>query len=167
MTSFLRYLRLFAAFGRFSLLTEMAFRANYLLKITVEILWIVLLLLFYNTIFAKTASVADWTENEYMFFLGCYYALEGLMETLFLSNFSEFAELVRKGDLDLILLQPIDEQFLVSFRTVDWSTVPNVFMGTGLMIYGLARMGWPVGFLQAAVFAITFPCALAMSYSFI
>ena len=33
MNSLFRYLRLFAAFGRFSLLTEMAFRANYLLKI--------------------------------------------------------------------------------------------------------------------------------------
>jgi ABC-2 type transport system permease protein len=167
MSSLLRYLRLFAAFGRFSLLSEMAFRANYLLKITVEILWIVLLLYFYRTIFAKTSVVADWTEAEYLFFLGCYYALEGLMETLFLGNFSEFAELVRKGDLDLILLQPIDEQFIVSCRSFEWSTVPNVFMGAGLMAYGLTRMGWPVTAAQAAVFAVTFPCGLAMSYSFI
>ena len=129
LESLFRYLRLFAALGRFSLLTEMAFRANYLLKITVEILWIVLLLLFYSTIFAKTTSVADWTENEYLFFLGCYYALDGLMETLFLTNFSEFAELVRKGDLDLILIQPIDEQFLVSCKTIEWSIRAEHFHG--------------------------------------
>ena len=157
MTSLLRYARLFAALGRFSLLTEMAFRANYLLKITVEILWIVLLLLFYSTIFSKTTSVADWTENEYLFFLGAITALDGLMETLFLTNFSEFAELVRKGDLDLILIQPIDEQFLVLCKTIEWSTVPNIFMGIGLMIYGLTKMGWPVNITQAAVFAVTFP----------
>jgi ABC-2 type transport system permease protein len=167
MHSIARYLRLFAAFGRFSLLSEMAFRANYLLKVTVEVLWIVLLLFFYKTIFAKTTVVADWSEAEYMFFLGCYYALEGLMETLFLNNFSDFAELVRKGDLDLILVQPIDEQFIVSCRSVEWSTVPNVLMGAGLMVYGLTRMGWPVTWPQVAVFAVTFPCALAMSYSFI
>jgi ABC-2 type transport system permease protein len=167
MTTAFRYLRLFRAFGRFSLLTEMAFRANYLLKITVEVLWIVLLLLFYKAIFARTSVVADWTEAEYMFFLGCYYALEGLMETLFLGNFSEFSELVRKGDLDLILLQPVDEQFVVSCRSIDWATVPNIFMGIGLMIYGLTRMGWPVTVPQVLVFAVTFPCALALSYSFI
>ncbi|HEX4590515.1 MAG TPA: ABC-2 family transporter protein [Gemmataceae bacterium] len=167
MISLFRYLRLFAAFGRFSLLSEMAFRANYLLKVTVEVLWIVLLLLFYKTIFARTSVVADWTEDEYLFFLGCYYALEGLMETLFLGNFSEFSELVRKGDLDLILLQPVDEQFVVSCRTIDWATLPNVLMGAGLMIYGLTRMGWPVTALQVIVFAVTFPCALAMAYSFI
>jgi ABC-2 type transport system permease protein len=167
MQSVFRYLRLFAAFGRFSLLNEMAFRANYLLKVVVEVLWIVLLLVFYKTIFARTSVVADWSEDEYLFFLGCYYALEGLMETLFLSNFSEFAELVRKGDLDLILLQPVDEQFVVSCRSIDWSTVPNILMGVGLMIYGMTRMGWPVTWPQVVVFVITFPCALAMSYSFI
>jgi ABC-2 type transport system permease protein len=167
MQSTLRYLRLFTAFGRFSLLSEMAFRANYLLKVVVEVLWIVLLLVFYKTIFARTSVVADWSEDEYLFFLGCYYALEGLMETLFLSNFSEFAELVRKGDLDLILLQPVDEQFVVSCRSIDWSTVPNILMGIGLMAYGQTRLGWPVTWPQALVFVITFPCALAMSYSFI
>jgi ABC-2 type transport system permease protein len=167
MSQLFKYLRLFAAFGRFSLLSEMAFRANYLLKAIVEILWIVLLLLFYQTIFRQTSVVADWTENEYLFFLGCYYALEGFMETLFLGNFTEFSELVRKGDLDLILVQPIDEQFMVSFRTVEWSTVPNILMGVGLMVYGLTRLGWPVTVAQGLVFAITFPCALAMAYSFL
>src|SRR5262245_21186644 len=104
----LRYLRLFAAFGRFSLLNEMAFRGNYLLKVTVELLWLGLLILFYRTIYSRTSVVVGWSELEYLFFLGCYYALEGLMETLVLGNCTEFAELVRKGDLDLILLRPID-----------------------------------------------------------
>jgi ABC-2 type transport system permease protein len=102
-----------------------------------------------------------------MFFLGCYYALEGLMETLFLGNCTEFTELVRKGDLDLVLVQPVDEQFLISFRTIEWTTLPNVLMGGGLMVYGLSKMGWPVTWAQAAVFCLTFPCALAMAYSFL
>src|SRR5438034_3624133 len=89
------------------------------------------------------------------------------MEALFLGNCSEFCERVRKGDLDLILVQPIDEQFMVSFRNIEWSTVPNVLMGGGLMVYGLARLGWPVTVVQGLVFAVTFPCALAMAYSFL
>jgi ABC-2 type transport system permease protein len=72
MRSLARYLRLFAAFGRFSLLNEMAFRGNYLLKVTVEVLWLGLLVLFYRTIFSRTSAVADWSEAEYLFFLGCW-----------------------------------------------------------------------------------------------
>ncbi len=167
MQSLFRYLRLFAAFGRFSLLNEMAFRANYLLKVAVEVLWLVLMLIFYRTIFSRTSAVADWTEAEYLFFLGCYYALDGVIETLFLGNCSEFAELVRKGDLDLVLLKPIDEQFLVSFQHVEWSTVPNVLMGVGLMVYGLWGTGWAVHPAWALTFPVFFACAVAMGYSFL
>ena len=51
-----------------------------------------------------------------MFFVGCFFALNGLIETLFLENCNEFAELVRTGDLDFLLLKPIDEQFLITCR---------------------------------------------------
>jgi ABC-2 type transport system permease protein len=167
MRPLLRYLRLFTAFGRYSLLGEMAFRGNYLLKVTVEVLWLFLLLMFYRVIFSRTAVVADWPEAEYLFFLGCYYALEGLMETLFLSNCSEFSDLVRSGDLDFFLLKPIDEQFLLSFRHVEWSTVPNVLLGGGLMVYGLIEQGWTFDPVRVVAFAATFVCALAMAYSFL
>ncbi|MFO0811086.1 MAG: ABC-2 family transporter protein [Gemmataceae bacterium] len=162
-----RYLKLFVAFGRFSLLNEMAFRANYVAKVAVEILWLFLMIVFYRTLFSQTQAVGGWTEPQYLFFLGCYYALDGLVETLFLSNCSEFAELVRSGNLDFILLKPIDEQFLVSFRNIEWSSAPNVILGFGLMIVGLQRLGWPVGPVQVSVFVVTFACAIVMSYCFL
>ena len=46
-----------------------------------------------------------------LFFVGCFFALNGLIEMLFLENCNDFAELVRTGDLDFLLLRPIDEQF--------------------------------------------------------
>ena len=58
-----------------------------------------------------------------------------LIETLFLENCNEFADLVRSGDLDFFLLKPIDEQFLVSCRRIDWSCAPNVLLGFGVMGY--------------------------------
>ena len=162
-----RYVRLLGSLARFSLLGEMAFRTNYLLKVAVEVLWLCLLLLFYQTIFGKTSAVGGWTKPEYLFFLGCYTALEGLLETFVLGNVSEFSELVRTGELDIILLRPIDEQFLVSFRRIEWSSVPNVLLGTGLMIYGLIEQNWAFDALRLAAFAVGFACAATMAYSFL
>src|SRR5438552_6775533 len=125
------------------------------------------MLIFYRTISSRTSSVADWNEAQYLFFLGCYYALDGLIETFFLSNASEFAELVRSGNLDLVLLRPIDEQFLVSFRNVEWSTAPNVLMGAGLMVAGLYQMGWAFDPMRVLTFVTAFVCGLAMAYSFL
>src|SRR3954452_1704882 len=100
-----RYLRLYLAFARFGLAAELAFRANFLVKLFVEALWLAILVAFYELIFARTNSVAGWDRERYLFFVGCHYALAGLIETLFLENCTGFAELVRSGDLDMVLLK--------------------------------------------------------------
>ena len=137
-----RYFRLLGHLGRYTLNRELAFRGNFLVKVSVEVLWLGILVAFYKTVFARTTHVAHWSESEYFFFVGCYFAINGLTEFLFLENFNEFAELVRTGDLDFLLLRPIDEQFLISLRKIDWGTAPNVLMGGILMVLALVQKGW-------------------------
>jgi ABC-2 type transport system permease protein len=162
-----RYFRLLAAFARFSLLGELAFRANFLVKLLVEILWLAILLIFYRTIYGNTRVIAGWTEEEYLFFVGCHFTIGGLIETFFLSNCTEFSELIRSGDLDLYLLRPIDEQFLISCRSVDWSTVPNVLLGGVLIVHSLAAMNWPFDPVRGLVFLVLLGCGTALAYSFL
>lgn len=162
-----RYFRLFSAFARFGLASEMAFRANFLVKLLVEVLWLGILLVFYWKLFETTSSIAGWTRSEYFFFVGCHYALAGMVETFFLSNCTEFAELVRSGDLDMYLLKPIDEQFLVSCRWIDWSTLPNIVQGIAIMVVALAVMDWTFDPLRLALFLVLFACGCALAYSFL
>jgi ABC-2 type transport system permease protein len=161
-----RYLRLIYALGRYSLARELAFRANFLVKMAVEVLWLGLLLLFYRTIFTKTSLVAGWPEPQYLFFVGCYFALGAIVETFFLDNCAQFTDLVRTGDLDFYLLKPIDEQFLVTCRSIEWSTAPNVLLGTVVMAVALHQMGWVFDPLRAGLFVVMFGCGVALAYSF-
>jgi ABC-2 type transport system permease protein len=167
MTRITRYLRLLSAFARFGLANELAFRGNFVLKVLVELLWLFILLVFYRTLYKNTSAIAGWDENQYLFFIGCYYAMEGLLETLFLGNCTEFADLVRTGNLDAYLLQPIDEQFLVSCRWIDWSTAPKLLIGAGIMGQSLAQMGWAFDWLRLLAFLAVFVCGCAMAYSFL
>ncbi|HEV3146717.1 MAG TPA: ABC-2 family transporter protein [Gemmataceae bacterium] len=168
MNSVFRYVRLWFAFARFALLGELAFRGNFIMKMLVEILWLIILLMFYRTIFANTRLVAGWTEHEYLFFVGCYFALEGLIETLFLENCQDFSNQVRTGNLDSSLLLPLDEQFLVTCRKIDWSTLPNFLMGVGVMVRSLAQNpDWHFRLLPLMIFMLVFACALLLAYSFL
>jgi ABC-2 type transport system permease protein len=162
----LRYLRLLGSLGRYALAREMTFRGNFLVKVSVEGLWLFILLVFYRTVFARTTVIAGWPEPQYMFFVGCFFALSGLIETLFLENCNEFAELVRTGDLDFLLLRPVDEQFLITCRRIDWSSAPNVLMGAAVMGFSLAGMHWAFDPLRIALFLVTFACGTAIAYSF-
>jgi ABC-2 type transport system permease protein len=167
MRGWVRYFRLLAAFAQFGLTRELAFRWNFLVKMFVEVLWLGIILAFYRTIFTKTSVVADWSEPQYLFFVGCYFALLGLIETLFLENCNAFADLVRSGDLDFFLLQPIDEQFLLTFRNVEWSSVPNVLMGIAVMAMALVQLDWAFDFGQLLVFLGLFACGTVITYSFL
>ena len=164
---FLRCLKLWFSLAKFSLLGELAFRGNFLVKVVVEMLWLGLLLLFNFTVFQQTTTIADWTAHEYFFFIGCYFAMGGLLETLFLDNCNQFAELVRSGDLDFILLKPIDEQFLVSCKHVDWSCVPNFLLGVGIMIMAFYLGGWEFNWFQFLAFVLLFCSGVVLAYGFL
>jgi ABC-2 type transport system permease protein len=162
-----RYLRLMGALARYGLARELAFRGNLIAKVAVEMLWLAILLIFYLTVFQNTNHVAGWTQERYLFFVGCYFAMAALVETFFLSNCNEFADLVRSGDLDFLLLKPIDEQFLVTCRSIDWSTVPNVVVGAAVMVTSLWRMHWDIDPLRVGLFVAMFLCGLGLAYGFL
>ena len=166
MTGAIRYLRLYGSLGRFALARELAFRGNFLAKVSVEVLWLGILMAFYRTVFGRTSSIAGWSEPQYLFFVGCFFTLNGLIETLFLENCDGFAELVRTGDLDFLLLKPIDEQFLISCRKVDWSTSLNVVMGVMVMGLALYQMHWAFDGARLAAFLIALACGVMIAYSF-
>ena len=162
-----RYFRLLGALARYGLARELTFRGNLLAKVFVEVLWLAIMLVFYHTLFRMTETIAGWTEEKYMFFVGCYFALSGIIETCFMSNCSEFAELVRSGDLDFLLLRPIDEQFLITCRSIDWSTVGNVVLGFGVMGFALWKMHWEFDAGLVALFVVLFLSGIGLAYSFL
>ena len=162
----LRYFRLLGSLGRFTLTRELAFRGNFLVKVSVEVLWLAILVAFFRTVFARTSTIAGWNEPQYFFFVGCFFAMNGLIEMLFLDNCNEFAELVRTGDLDGLLLKPIDEQFLITCRRIDWGTAPNILMGSMLMLIALVQMHWQFDALRVLTFLVAVVCGTAIAYSF-
>ncbi len=164
--TFGRYLRLLGSLGRFTLSRELAFRGNFLVKVSVEALWLAILVAFFRTVFARTSAIAGWNEPQYFFFVGCFFAMNGLIEMLFLDNCNEFAELVRTGDLDGLLLKPIDEQFLITCRRIDWGCFPNILMGSILMVISLFQMHWQFDVLRLLTFLLTMICGTAIAYSF-
>jgi ABC-2 type transport system permease protein len=166
IATFSKYSRLLGSLAKYTLAREMAFRGNFLVKVSVEVIWLGILIAFYETVFARTNTIAEWPKTEYLFFVGCFFALNGMIETLFLENCNEFGELVRTGDLDFLLLKPIDEQFIITCRKIDWATAPNVIMGAILCVISLVQMHWVFDPLRIALFFLMFACGVLLAYCF-
>jgi len=165
LSGFTRYLRLYAAFVRVGLMQEMAFRGNFLIRVGTELLWFVVLCVFYEVIYSKTNSIAGWTKWEYLVLVGSHFIATGLIETFFMPGFGEFSEKVRSGRLDFALAKPVDEQFLLTTQTIDWATLTNVVYGFGMVVFSLARLGIVPSLSACLIYAVTLLAGVAIFYS--
>ncbi len=100
---------------------------------------------FYLIIFQHTNSIGEgsgWDREKFFLFIATTWLINSLVQALFMPNAQEFSELIRTGGLDFALLKPIDTQFLISFRRIDWSALSNFAAGlviAAVSLYLLAR----------------------------
>jgi ABC-2 type transport system permease protein len=132
-----RYFRLYGSFVRYCLVRELGFRFNFLARAITGVAWLILIVFYFDLIFGNTRSIGGWTKPEYFFLMGTWFILYGIIEALFLENCTRFSELIRTGNLDFMLLKPVDAQFLASFERIDWAELPGAFFGAGLLIYSV------------------------------
>ncbi len=160
-----RYGRILRRFWKNSLIREMTFRVNFILKVAGELIWIVLLLLFIRVIFSKTPDVRGWTEYQYLFLMGTHMIVTALFEAFFFGNCWRVGELVRTGDLDFVLVRPANTQFLLSLERVDFAPLANVGVGAGLCVYAAVKQGTAVTLGQVALFVILIGAGVLVLYS--
>ena len=168
------YLQVFATFAKNSLIRNMMFRTNFVLESISSASWALMNVGFYLIVFEHTDSIGrdtGWGKYELFVFLGTTWLINAIVQAFFMPNAEEFSELIRTGGLDFALLKPIDTQFLVSFRKVEWSSLANVAFGLVLLAYGVSHLvgrtvqPWqiePITWLLYPVFVL---CGVTILYS--
>jgi ABC-2 type transport system permease protein len=131
-------------FIRNSLVRELTFRGNFIITVITRAFWFAAQLVLFEIIYGKVQSINGWSKYEFFAFLATSMILNTLTEALFMPNIAEFSELIRTGNLDFVLLKPIDTQFLVSFEKLDLGTLSHLLLSGSLLVYALVQIGRPV-----------------------
>lgn len=165
MKSLRRYARVYAALMRYSVIHEMQFKVNFLLWIVVECLWFGLQLAYMAVLYGHTESIAGWSKWQVVLLLGCNQIVQQLFHVFFVTNLSNLSELIRRGTLDLLILQPMNLRFLVSVKKFEIGNVANALFGVVVVGWALAKLGhWP-GVWEWIGFAIVCVAGLLIHYS--
>ena len=165
------YARVFWTFFRNSLVRELTFRANFLITLLTRAFWFVAQLTLFEIIFRNVVSINDWSREEYFVFMATGMLINSIVETFFMPNCANFSELIRKGDLDFVLLKPIDTQFLISFQKIELAMLNQILMAAGLLGYSLVslhrqgRLAGGVGFLDVVMYLLLILLGVAFFYS--
>ena len=171
MTTRPSYAGVFATFARNSLVRDMMFRGNFLIECGTSIAWSTINFCFYLVLFQYTPEISrdsGWTEYPFFVFLATSMIINSVLQVFILPNMDRFSELIRKGDLDFILLKPIDTQFAVSFERIKWSGLSTTLVGIALLVYALGHLeAFVPGPAEVALYIIYIACGVAILYSMI
>ena len=162
------YVAVFATFARNSLVREMTFRWNFILDCISSLSWVFMQLGFYLLIFEHTSEIGSgtgWGKWPFFVFLATTLFINSLVQALFMTNMNEFSSLIRSGDLDFALLKPIDTQFLISLRKIEWSSLANFLFAGILMVISLGHLAYQPTPGQMVLYAVFIVCGVAMLYS--
>jgi ABC-2 type transport system permease protein len=141
------YFRVFLTFVRNSLVRDMMFPANFIIETISSFGWVMMNVGFYLLIFQYTSQIgaggdsgAAWDKYQFFVFIATSMFINSIVQMFFMTNADEFSELIRTGGLDFALLKPIDTQFLISLRKVEWASIANFLVAASLMAYALPRV---------------------------
>jgi ABC-2 type transport system permease protein len=160
-----RYMTIYAALWKNSIVREMSFKANFLLWIVVEMLWFALQLGFIAVVYQHTDRIATWSRWEVVMLVGASHFIQQLFAAVFLTNVVQLSEYVRTGKLDFMLLLPVNTRFLISFRQVDLGGFVNAASAVGVMVYAGQQLQLSPSAWQLGGFLLLAGCGVLIHYS--
>lgn len=160
-----RYLLILGRFWKNGLLREMSFRGHFVVNVFGELLWVVLLLVFIDVIYAQTRDINGWSKEQYLFLTGTHLVVTGLFEAFFFENCWRISGLVRRGDMDFVLLKPANTQFLLSFQQISYPSLANVPVGIGVCLHAVHDAGRSLTALQVGLFGALVATGVVVLYS--
>ena len=149
---------------RNSLIREMSFKLNFLLRMLVEVLWFAGQLVFIQVVFSYVGNIGDWTKWEVVLLIGTHQLIGQLFQAFFYMNLANLPELVRTGRMDFMLLLPIDTQFMVSLKQFGMDNVVNAFVGAGFVSFALWKLAIVPTPLQLLLYAAGICCGILIHY---
>jgi ABC-2 type transport system permease protein len=160
-----RYLTIYAALWKNSIVREMGFKTNFLLWIVVEMLWFALQLSFMFVVYSHTDRIGTWSKWQVVMLLGGSHFIQQLFTAFFLTNCTQLSELIRTGKLDFMLLLPVNTRFMISFRQVDLGGFVNAASAVAVMIYAGNQLQLTPTWAQVAGFILLAAVGILIHYS--
>jgi ABC-2 type transport system permease protein len=135
------FFKLLKTFLKINIQMSLAYRADTVLNILINLMWLGWELLSLSIIFSNTKTLGGWGPGELIALLGVFRLVNTLMVALIWPNTEKFNASVRDGSLDYTLLQPVNSMFLVSFARMTVWRVWDLVLAFVLIVVGIHMAG--------------------------
>lgn len=142
-----------------------SYRANLFGSLLATSSWTILVIITMLIAVDRAKSVAGWEQPELLLLTGTMLILLGLFELHFKRSFQRLSDTIFQGDLDLLLLKPVDSQFLVTFIHMNFMSILRLVTGIGFVVYIIVYYQLPISFASAVGYGMLLFIGLICYYS--
>lgn len=136
-----RHLRLLKVFIVNSIQREAEYRSNFMVSFVDTALALATGLIVMQSLFAQAAGLGGWTFTETLAVFGIFIVMEQAVEFILTPNLGRLSEYIQQGQLDYMLLKPVELQFHLSLRHVNIWRLPGIALGAAIVVYSMAGTG--------------------------
>ena len=133
--------KLLSAFLKVNIQMALAYRADTVVNILLNIMWLGWELLSLNIIFSNTTTLGGWGLGELIALLGVFRLVNTLMIALIWPNTEKFNQSIRDGSMDYTILQPVNSMFLVTFSRITVWRIWDLVLAVILIVVGINMAG--------------------------
>jgi ABC-2 type transport system permease protein len=160
-----KYLQIWLASARYSIVRTLMFRFDFFLWAMVELFWMSVNVLMISVIYRHTDSIAGWSKYEMLLLVGTSMLIQRFLMGFFWSSLFELGRNIRSGYFDFFLAQPGNILFMASTRKLDPDGLINSFVAMAVVGYSAHRLGLHPTALSFAIYALMILCGLVIHYS--
>lgn len=161
----MRYIRIYKALLVANMAHVMAYKKHFVSQIISSLGWGLFSIMTILLLTSHVTTVFGWTRNELIFLTVMVNVIYGTYRALFDTSFWSFSQVIHSGQLDSVLLKPVDSQFQMSAWHIDFSGVIRMFISIGLAIYLVHLFNFQVTILSLFVFLILSITSIILLYS--
>lgn len=137
----MHFFKLISTLFKVNFQMAVAYRADTVINILLNIMWLGWELLGLSIIFSNTETLGGWGIGELIALLGVFRLVNTLMMFLVWPNTEKFNLSIRDGSMDYTILQPVSSMFLVTFSRMNVWRIWDFILATILIVVGVNIAG--------------------------
>ncbi|OGG24316.1 hypothetical protein A3A79_03985 [Candidatus Gottesmanbacteria bacterium RIFCSPLOWO2_01_FULL_43_11b] len=158
------YLKIYKMLLKINFSSLVMYRSNFINSTLSSMAWAVFNFVGIIILTSRVSTVFGWKREELIVLTASFTILTGIFHMLFSKNFERIPKLANSGDLDRILLYPIDSQFSVSFWEIHYSHLIRIPVGIGILFYLFGLLKISITWQQIIMFMFFLVVGLIIQY---
>ena len=161
----MKYINLLKSIFYVSVARAIIYKTHFFVEIAASLGWGAFSIITILLLTTRVSYVFGWTRNELILLAVMVNIIYGVLRVLFNVSFWRFSSIIHYGELDMLLLKPLDSQFQMSVSVIDIAGIFRFLISIALTICLIVFFHVPVSFLGIIITILLCIAGITVLYS--